>query len=380
MATEKLIVKNFGPIAEAELDLKKVTVLIGEQASGKSVLAKLAGLFSDFQSIRPYLVLFDEYSIQNFLENTSEISLYRPLYNILYKADQEPNREFNDTGFKNLIDDLELAYSKTFEAKHKNDQIQISSWGTVLDEIFDKIKKTVHEITYIPAERLLISTFSNLHKIPIDLKINRKYIFKFIQDFELASSNLKTNRIEFLKINYENFQGQHKIVLNNLKGFNFSETSTGFQSVVPIVNVIDYQIKNNNKNLFIIDEPELSLYPNTQKELLKYLIENCTKGDNRLIITTHSPYILTALNNLIQAHNVIKKNPEAADEVAKIVPPQYQIDFEDVAAYFVADGTAKSIMNIENQLIDANALDEVSNDISEDFGKLLQLEFQNETL
>lgn len=69
-----------------------------------------------------------------------------------------------------------------------------------------------------------------------------------------------------------------------------------------------------------------------------------------------------------------------ADEVGAIVSPQYQIDFDDVAAYFVADGTARWIMNIENQLIDANALDEVSNDISEEFGKLVQLEFQNEVL
>lgn len=41
MANERLTVKNFGPIREADLDLRKVTVLIGEQASGKSVLAKL---------------------------------------------------------------------------------------------------------------------------------------------------------------------------------------------------------------------------------------------------------------------------------------------------------------------------------------------------
>ena len=38
---EKLIVKNFGPIREAELDLKKLTVFIGPQGSGKSTLAKL---------------------------------------------------------------------------------------------------------------------------------------------------------------------------------------------------------------------------------------------------------------------------------------------------------------------------------------------------
>ena len=45
MATEKLIVKNFGPIKDAELDLKKVTVLIGEQASGEECFGEASWNF-----------------------------------------------------------------------------------------------------------------------------------------------------------------------------------------------------------------------------------------------------------------------------------------------------------------------------------------------
>jgi ABC-type enterochelin transport system ATPase subunit len=44
---EKLIVKDFGPIKNAELDLKKVTIFIGPQGSGKSTLAKLVAIFRD---------------------------------------------------------------------------------------------------------------------------------------------------------------------------------------------------------------------------------------------------------------------------------------------------------------------------------------------
>ena len=47
MSKERLIVKNFGPIKEVDINLAKVTVFIGEQASGKSVLAKLATLLSN---------------------------------------------------------------------------------------------------------------------------------------------------------------------------------------------------------------------------------------------------------------------------------------------------------------------------------------------
>ena len=38
---QKIVIKNFGPIEDAEIDIKKILVLIGEQASGKSTIAKL---------------------------------------------------------------------------------------------------------------------------------------------------------------------------------------------------------------------------------------------------------------------------------------------------------------------------------------------------
>ena len=42
---EQLIVKNFGPIKDATVDFKKVTVFIGPTGGGKSTLAKLATVF-----------------------------------------------------------------------------------------------------------------------------------------------------------------------------------------------------------------------------------------------------------------------------------------------------------------------------------------------
>ena len=59
----------------------------------------------------------------------------------------------------------------------------------------------------------------------------------------------------------------------------------------------------------------------------------------------------------------------------KIIPPQYQIDFEDVKAYYVGGGTVKNIMSTENSMIDANGLDEVSNELSITFNQLLDLEY-----
>lgn len=396
MATEKLIVKNFGPIKDAELDLKKVTVLIGEQASGKSVLAKLIAMLNEEDILEgddfipDWTSNLEFFNIKQFQLKGAEVILenenYRAKilnnkYQIRYKLKQfkylaNELAKLEDEQFK-IEESLNLAF-KEFEFEKASDLEVLKGLnkGNIIN-IRNKLEKIIYHNLYIPAERIILS-FASF----IDL--NEMYLSDFIDKFEERKKRQDNFNFKPLNLNFkhiENKKGENEdlIILNNNIKHPLHMAASGIQSVIPIQVFIE-TINPLHKHLFIIEEPELNLYPNTQKELLKYLIENCTKGDNRLIITTHSPYILTALNNLIEASNVVKKNPDAADEVAKIVPPQYHIDFEDVAAYFVANGTAKSIMNTENQLIDANTLDEVSNDISEEFGKLLQLEFQNEIL
>ena len=48
---ETLIIKNFGPIESVELKLKRFTILIGEQATGKSTVAKVLAVCRYFSYI-----------------------------------------------------------------------------------------------------------------------------------------------------------------------------------------------------------------------------------------------------------------------------------------------------------------------------------------
>ena len=380
MATEKLIVKNFGPIREAELDLKKVTVFIGEQASGKSVLAKLITIISKPQfnkapSLYAFLEQLSFFEIDGFLNDDSFI--YCKVDNLEFNL---INRELQFTMSPNLRK-LEFSTELFNSDKNKsNDNTDLNltqrleQSGKLINPIF---KNTI----YIPTERFLISIISNSF---FSLALNNitlpKYLLSFGQLFEESrreNKSFKTNVIKNLSFS---FKDEKNIVDFNENKIELSKSSSGIQSLIPLLLCINHTNLDKNAKRFVIEEPELNLYPSTQKKLVEYLIENCTKDDNRLILTTHSPYILTTLNNLIQAKNVVKQNPELAEEVSKIVPPQYQLDFDDIAVYFVADGTVRSILNNENQLIDATALDDISNEISEDFGKLIQLEFQNEPL
>lgn len=388
MATEKLIVKNFGPIREAELDLKKVTVFIGEQASGKSVLAKLITILKTNVKIQNTEFFFDQlkhFEIDTFVNNGTIINckidnLIFEFRNLVFEVYKTQSHDVKMSELSSLLESLNSEIQDINDVDFK-DEIR-KNFKTKLEQSRKLINSLSKDSFYIPTERFLISTISNsLFGLTLNNIILPKYLLAFGQLFEAARKEIKDFKTSVLKNLSYNYQEGKNIIEFNESEVELSKSSSGIQSIIPLLLCIDYvntKILGHRAGRFVVEEPELNLFPSTQKKLVEYLIEKSTKSDNRLIITTHSPYILTALNNLIQAKNVVKKSPELADEVAKIVPPQYHLDFDDIAVYFVGDGTAHSILNIENQLIDASALDAISEEIGEDFGKLIQLEFQNE--
>jgi hypothetical protein len=94
------------------------------------------------------------------------------------------------------------------------------------------------------------------------------------------------------------------------------------------------------------------------------------------VITTHSPYILSSFNNLIEAGQAARNNPNLHDEVAKIIPEQYWIKEGDFKAYAIEDGKLKSILN-ESGFVEGNYLDQVSETIGDEFDQLIKLEYDH---
>ena len=125
------------------------------------------------------------------------------------------------------------------------------------------------------------------------------------------------------------------------------------------------------------NEPENGLFPIKQNDLVADLVEWLNSYEkHHLLITTHSPYILTALNNYIYAYQVGQKNPE---EVNALIPKHLWIDPKRVSAYFVENGTARSIMDEELQHISAEEIDKASTLTNEMYDKLLEIKFKDET-
>jgi hypothetical protein len=140
--------------------------------------------------------------------------------------------------------------------------------------------------------------------------------------------------------------------------------------------------KFSGRNLSIfIEEPELSLFPSAQRRLLNRLVRDCfaeNKQENcvtNLAFATHSPYILTSLNNLLLAGE-IGKNSEKKDTVHKFVSKEYWLTATQVGAYAIENGKVKYIID-EDNLINAEYLDSVSEDIVAEFAQLLDIQYGN---
>jgi predicted ATP-dependent endonuclease of OLD family len=136
-------------------------------------------------------------------------------------------------------------------------------------------------------------------------------------------------------------------------------------------------IIRDEKTSRIIEEPEAHLFPIAQKQLVELFALMVNQDiDNQLIITTHSPYILAAFNNLLFAKRVIEKNPNAEEEVSKIVAPEFRLDAKEFAAYSLShsekDEYCTSIMS-DRGLISENYLDTVSDVLGNEFNILYSI-------
>ncbi|MFG4005138.1 AAA family ATPase [Flavobacterium aquidurense] len=380
---ERLIVKNFGPIKKAEIDLTKYVIFIGDTSTGKSVLAKLITIFRD----NFLLLSLKEIESLNFKNELKR-------YNIDFNT-KNTKISYLDGNKKilELINDQIILIDVDTKTKH------LKEYESIVDKIvdatpfsdfldFDKnsfLQKSLElslrnmYSTYVPAERILFSLIGNSISGLWANNVALPECYKdFAAKYEVARKEINFSNFKSFDIEYNNNNGVDEIVLNKIKIL-LSQSSSGIQSLIPLLLVLDNEIEKYeggyNKS-FIVEEPELNLFPIKQKMLLNYIAVKINGKNLKLIITTHSPYILSSLDTLILAKNTFNEHPDLKEEINAIVSEDRWIDYDDISVYEVRnDGKVYSIKNEEFRSIDTNAIDGVSDIISEEFDKLTELRY-----
>jgi hypothetical protein len=218
----------------------------------------------------------------------------------------------------------------------------------------------------------------------------------------LAAEALRELELDFLNLKFaiKKTSSGKKYVVKSITGENFEidykNSSSGAQTSVPISLIAQYfskkfsfedafkrsvwnymfntdnltdfkpikNLKEINKRIFIhIEEPELSLYPNAQRELLNDLVNKCfiTNDKNNpieLFLSTHSPYLINHLNLLIKSFDKNKSENGA------------NINYDKLAVYQIIEGKLLNLMAQNERLVNTNALSDPINDIYDQYNAL----------
>lgn len=421
---ERIRIKNFLTIEEASIDVRPICILIGPQASGKSVIAKL--LFFCREGVKTTLrsSVEREHSFDEFKNSLSKVfgSYFKRDYwdgepfNVQYefgdysiglRRTKKSNGNINIT-LSPQIEDWFIRTQAEFLAARRNRQIDFEHkvtepflffdfWHEVIKN--DPLDALLKSQIFIPSSRAFFVLFQKrMFSFLAGPSGGPTNIDPFLRDFGPKYEGVKdvigrlkfedeiTQRLyakicerrrEILRGDYiREREGEYILDPQRRRKTRVEDASSGQQEALPMLAILsEWPLLAPRDTRYFIEEPEAHLFPSSQKAMVELIALIYKKRKHQFVITTHSPYILTALNNLIFAEEVSK-----AADVSKIVDPDTLVSFDDVVAYSVKDGHAININEEENRLIGSSIIDSVSDEFSEIFEKLMTLlgEKQNE--
>jgi AAA15 family ATPase/GTPase len=196
---------------------------------------------------------------------------------------------------------------------------------------------------------------------------------------KVKATKIKALSDKILRGEYKSLKGEDYIESSSVKKrFPISLASSGQQEAIWILLYVLDVIMARSITFSVIEEPEAHLFPESQRLIMQALTlyanwpgkeQKCPR--NQLMLTTHSPYTLTPLNNLLLAHRIGQKKRES---VEKIVDSDLWIDPDRFECYFVDNGTIKSVMDRNIGMIDLAELDAVSGTLNDQYDQLTALE------
>ena len=376
---ESIVVRNFGPINEIEIDdIRPLTVFIGESGSGKSTMLKIVALFrwiNKMVSIRSYL---------------KQSGISKSPFTFDFKF------YIRNNGFENYLkNDTEFIYTKgDCIIEYKNGKL-------IADAILNKSQLSLEKVCFISDKRNLIPDIlaNNTQK-----KSASFFLKETLDDYLAATKEIRELGFDYLGVKFvvkKTNNGERHFIEgtdeNNPFSINMEDASSGTQTVTPLSVITEYYSRKydltksfnnaifgymrNSDNLsefkavtnvgdishkcvnIHIEEPELSLYPESQRSLLNFLVNRCfvdkpTDYKMTLMMATHSPYIINHLNLLILAgqKNVLVHGAKLA--------------INDVDVYEVTDGYLNNLKRNESLIIDTRPLSEPISNIYDRYNSL----------
>jgi len=443
---QRLIINNFKQISHADIEIKDFLLLIGPQASGKSTIAKLIYFFKFIQQyyidlfsidageltseevmlkfnmriinkFQEYFSFFDltdpNFQIQFFLSDKSKKSISLKVGNNKVKISY--STVMHDALTDSIRKILNLQKQSRHLAEYDSDhemKIRSEFYGRVVKEscdIFEDYKSGL----YIPAGRNITVTFSeqfqmlffgqladeqrqqhiggNEEEIIRSFMLHSKRLVDFFSkgyreklDSPFGKVVLDMAR-KILMGNYKNENGFESIIVDENNSVSLGNASSGQQESIRIIQDLIYIICSKRNTTRFIEEPEAHIYPETQKLLIELLVLVANHCHIQMIVTTHSPYVLSTFNNMLYYSKVLKAHPSKREEIERHFLSEtlntaneefLGINAENFEAYSLdayRDVYCQTIKDNSTQLIGDNFFDKETEKLNQDFAFLYNL-------
>lgn len=381
MEKERLVVRNFGPITNLDIEFRPLTLFIGNQGSGKSTVSKLLTICRD---LRWWLLL---------AENPESDEVIKPFYGFAIDEyfQKDSYFEYSNNGHIVKYEDEKFSYNSKIWSKdditkylsYSNAKLKYRGDFPINEEIDDVSQAVLNAnarmILYILAERNLVGNLSESLASMLTANVPLPQpLLEYMSLFEKARHKLVPYNIPFFGVSFVMKGGRYRVeIVGKDKDLPLKATSSGLQSAIPMLMIIDYALQTDSFDSFVIEEPEQNLFPKNQFEMLGFVTSQLWHPSHRrqFIITTHSPYLLSSLNVLMLAYK-LQHIEEVREEAEKIIVPGYTVNPDDVAVYSLdpeSDEYCKSLISEKTGLVSVNELDSVSEIIGDDFDRLYDL-------
>ncbi|MBN1236632.1 MAG: AAA family ATPase [Methanotrichaceae archaeon] len=452
------VIRNLGPVREANINIKPLTVFIGQNNTGKTWTAYLlASAFSDFcfpRLLEDFNLGFISYPEVD--EVSSSITKNGTALIDIIELQQSRGPQFlNDlarTASRSLgtflgtedsfFDGLELNLDPSDIMKEWSEGIinSASSWKIIVgpkgpemlniqkkkgersikfyvtgreddskslpagiedfpqDAVLSLMIRSIYpRIFFFPPERISYSSLALSPPKIEDLR-NRIDSGSFNQSYPIADlmsmiagirdrGNLKDReetagndlhvrrylelatllRTELLKGDLQLIQSDPVLKANrvlfqptgaNGKTVEIPATASLVKSLSPLYLYLTYVAMPGD--LLVIDEPEMNLHPEAQAKIIELLAILVNSGI-RIIVTTHSPYIVDHLVNIMEGAE--RERPDEAAEKFYLKTSEAFLSKDKVSVYLFEDGTAKNVLS-EDGMIDWGTFGDVSEQVS----------------
>ena len=355
---EFITIKNFGPLKNIEnLEIKQFTLLIGESASGKSTLMKVVAMMR---------YLYKMANIRSYLHHSKITkSPFRIRLDQMIKR-QEMSKMFTKDSL--IVYRVQMEDGTPYEVRIENGKLQKT-------EIIAQQHLMFAKVSYISENRNIIPTWTQTSWRNKGATLGF-YFHETNDDFGNASDGDKELLMEYVGM---------KLIITHPKGkptryqimpldgrhglIELTEASSGIQTSAPLALILDnfakefsfkdafnrsvmsylYEMENLSKFKAVaeptalpkvvdihIEEPELSLFPDAQCELIEKIVYTALHAENdrtiNMMLATHSPYILNYLNIML------KQNKEN----------RARVSHDNMAVYRIYGGMIQDLM-VQNE-------------------------------